>query len=107
MCTFVSELSTNEVLRIILLPLKNNPTMKQNRLFVKTLVASALLLGGVNSADAQFGKLKGLADKAKKEVKNKASEKVSDTKKSVVSQASDAAGVPTGDAPSAEGVVWR
>lgn len=81
--------------------------MKQNRLFVKTLVVSALLLGGVNSADAQFGKLKGLADKAKKEVKNKASEKVSDTKKSVVSQASDAAGVPTGDAPSAEGVVWR
>ena len=46
--------------------------MKQNGLIVKTLVAAALLVAGAGEADAQFGKLKGLANKAKKAVTEEA-----------------------------------
>lgn len=54
--------------------------MKQNQFIVKTLVVATLLLGGANSANAQFGGLKGLANKAKKAVQDKAKEKMDDAK---------------------------
>ena len=75
------------------------------RTLMKAFVALALIAAGSTMpANAQFGKLKGLADKAKKSAKEQVDNKVSDTKNNAVNQAKGAAGL---DMPSAEGVVWR
>jgi hypothetical protein len=81
--------------------------MKKNQMIAKTMMVSMLLLGGAVSANAQFGGLKGLANKAKKAAKDKVEEKVEDTKKEAVGQASDAAGIPTDNGIDASKVVWR
>ena len=78
--------------------------MKKNLTMAKALMVSMFLFGGAVSANAQFGSLKGLANKAKKAAKEKVEKKVEDTKSEAVGQASEAAGIEN---PSAEGVVWR
>ena len=78
--------------------------MKKNQFIVKTLVVAALFMGGMSNANAQFGKLKGLADKAKKEIKNKANDAKNSATEKAEKKAKDAAGI---DGPSSEGVVWR
>lgn len=78
--------------------------MKKNLTIAKALMVSMFLFGGAVSANAQFGSLKGLANKAKKAAKEKVEKKVEDTKSEAVGQASEAAGIEN---PSAEGVVWR
>lgn len=85
--------------------------MKQNHIIVKLLMATALIMGGSSTVSAQLGGLKGLANKAKKAATDKAKDavksKADDTKSKVVNQASEAAGIPTEDAPDASKVVWR
>ncbi|MBR1463848.1 MAG: hypothetical protein IJ604_10830 [Prevotella sp.] len=61
--------------------------MKQNQLIVKTIMVAALFVGGVNTANAQFGKLKGLADKAKKAVQDKAKQTVDGAKNNATTTA--------------------
>ena len=78
--------------------------MKKNLTIAKALMVSMFLFGGAVSANAQFGSLKGLANKAKKAAKEKVEQKAEDTKSAAVGQASEAAGIEN---PSAEGVVWR
>ena len=81
--------------------------MKKNQMIAKTLMVSMLLLGGAVSANAQFGSLKGLANKAKKAAKDKVEQKIDDAKSSAVNQASDAAGIPSDNGIDASKVVWR
>ena len=76
-------------------------------MIAKTLMVSMLLLGGAVSANAQFGSLKGLANKAKKAAKDKVEQKIDDAKSSAVNQASDAAGIPSDNGIDASKVVWR
>lgn len=65
---------------------------------------AAALIGGSLNANAQFGKLKGLADKAKSAAKDKAS----DAKNNAVESAKNSAGNAVGlNTPSADGVVWH
>ena len=45
--------------------------MKKNLTIAKALMVSMFLFGGAVSANAQFGSLKGLANKAKKAAKEK------------------------------------
>ena len=72
--------------------------MKKNQQIVKViLVASLLFMGGSDLAYAQFGKLKGLVNKAKSEVKNKANDAKNGAVSSATSQASEAAGVSAAD----------
>lgn len=81
--------------------------MKKNQMIAKTLVVSMLLLGGAVSANAQFGGLKGLAKKAKDAAKDKVEQKIDNAKSDAVSQASDAAGIPSDNGLDASKVVWR
>ena len=72
---------------------------------VKAALLMAITMGMQTTANAQFGKLKGLADKAKTSVKDKAKETKSSAESKVKNSVSETTGV--GDTPSADGVVWR
>ncbi|MBQ9677087.1 MAG: hypothetical protein IJV44_03015 [Prevotella sp.] len=63
--------------------------MKQNQLIVKALVVAALFLGGVTSANAQFG---GLLNKAKARAKYKVESKVENAVDNAIDKAVDKAG---------------
>ena len=77
--------------------------MKKNQQIVKViLVASLLFMGGSDLAYAQFGKLKGLVNKAKSEVKNKANDAKNGAVSSATSQASEVAGVSAGESTTGE-----
>ncbi len=86
----------------------------QNRILIQMLMALAMTFGAQTAANAQFGKLKGLADKAKSAVKDKAASKVSNAQDNATQQAASATGSAAGvgagssaGAPDASKVVWR
>ena len=61
--------------------------MNKKQFFMRMVMAVVIAFGVQATAYAQFGGLKGLANKAKKAVKEKVEETASDTKKSVAQQA--------------------
>ena len=74
----------------------------QNRILFQMLMAATMTFGIQTAANAQFGKLKGLASKAKSAVSDKASGTASGA-----SSSASSVGADDGDMPSANGVVWR
>lgn len=74
---------------------------------VKAALLMAVIMGAQTSANAQFGKFKELADKAKSTLNDKAKDAKSNAVGTATSQAGQAVGVSTADSdmPSANGVV--
>ena len=68
----------------------------QNRILIQMLMALAMTFGAQTAANAQFGKLKGLADKAKSAVKDKAASTVGSATGNAASQAASTVGVAGG-----------
>ena len=79
----------------------------KNQQILKAILAVSLMMGGSSVAYAQFGGLKGLAKKAKDAAKDKVEQKIDNAKSDAVSQASDAAGIPSDNGLDASKVVWR
>ena len=74
----------------------------QNRILFQMLMAATMTFGIQTAANAQFGKLKGLANKAKAAVGDKTTSTVNETKGSASGVGADGSNVS-----SANGVVWR